>query len=150
MKNQCYHEEARTCTSRINGHLTVEKRHVPCPKKSCLFSRVEIEKAFVIQGKRYAPRAKNCALPGVNLETTEYEYVNLEEEEEEENSDLFKTIITCSTIISFLLGIFSRTCSCCKKNSHNKKIDEEYASRSEFNKSDFGNSTFYHVRSSHQ
>ena len=148
MKNQCYHEETRTCTSRINGNLTVEKRHVPCPKKRCSFSRVEVEKAYAIQGKRYAPRAKNCVLPVLNLTTTEYEYVTVEEDEN--YSDMFKTIISCSTILSFLLGVFSRTCSCSKKNSHNKKIDEEHASRSEINESDFGKGTFYHVRFSHR
>ena len=147
MKSQCYQEEVRTCTRRINGNLTVEKRHVPCPKKRCLFSRVEVEKAYAIQGKRYAPRAKNCVLPGLNLTITEYEYVHVEEDQ---NSDMFKIIITCSTILSFLLGIFSRTCSCCKKNSHNKKIDKEHVSRSHINKSDFGKSTIFHDRFTHR
>ena len=147
MKSQCYQEETRTCTSRINGNLTVEKRHVPCPKKCCLFSRVQIEKAYAIQGKRYAPRAKNCVLPGLNLTTTEYEYVYVKENE---NSDMLKIIITCSTILGFLLGIFSQTWSCCKKKSHNKKIDKEHLSRSDINKSDFGKSTIYHYRFTHR
>ena len=116
-------------------------------KKRCLFPRVELEKAYAIQGKRYAPRAKNCVLPGLNLTTTEYEYVHVEEVA---NSDMFKIIITCSTILSFLLGIFSRTCSCCKKNSHNKKIDKEHVSRSHINKSDFGKSTIFHDRFTHR
>ena len=79
MKNQCYHEETRTCTSKINGNFTVEKRYVAkqCPTKHCLLSRVEVEKAYAIQGKCYAPRAKSCVLPWLNLTTVEYEYVNV-------------------------------------------------------------------------
>ena len=116
-------------------------------KKRCLFLRVELEKEYAIQGKHYAPRAKNCVLPGLNLMTTEYEYVHVEEVE---NSDMFKIIITCSTILSFLLGIFSQTCSCYKKNSHKKKIDKEHVSRSDINKSDFGKSTIFHDRFTHR
>ena len=63
---------------------------------------------------------------------------------------MFKTIITCSTIISFLLGIFLRTCSSCMKNSQNKESEAEHPSRSEIDKSDFGKASFYHVKFSHQ